>query len=177
MSVRGSEAEREFFLTGAKLYLEVEDSLAEFRREVQDKCARVVKLRLADIGQACQVDWTSEAIGDYRYRCPEGGDVGRQLAVQNLGRLYFCLALYREGGRVVYAAAVYLWRQNANLAGELWSRLEDSPAAGGYREGNSLLFEREIPENGIPEFETYLNGAIDDFISFISGSGGLKKYI
>lgn len=183
MSVEGSAAEREFFLNGAKLYLEVKDALEEFRRQVQEKCANVVQPRICDIGGACEMDWSLQALTEYKWG-PEGTqEFGRKLAIQGLGKndggLYFCLELYREDGRCACGAVVYLYRQNAPLASDLWARLKesDSPVTGGYREGHSLIFWRPILEDQIPEFERYLNETINDFIGFISRSGGLKKYI
>lgn len=41
-----------------------------------------------------------------------------------------------------------------------------------------LFFQQPLPsEDKIPDFSEYLSRAIDDFIDFISGCGGLKKYL
>jgi hypothetical protein len=183
MSVEQSAAKREFFLNGAKLYLEVRGALEEFRRQVRGKCTSVVQSRLRDIGGACEMDWNLQALTDYKWG-PEGTqELGRKLAIEGLGKnyggLYFCLELDREDGGCACGAVVYLYRQNARLASDLWARLKesDSPVTGGYREGPSLIFWRPILEDEIPEFEEHLNVAIDDFIAFISRWGGLKKHI
>ena len=177
MNSKGSEAEREFFLTGAELYLEIEEAVAEFRRQVRGRSTRVVEGRLTEIGQACHMEWTANAFSDYKSTWPGGRHIGKQLSIKGFGNLYFCLDLYRENGGIVYVALVYLYRRNANLAAGLWPLLGTSPAAGGYREGNNLYFGRWMAKDQVPDFEEYLNGAIDDFITFISKSGGLKKYI
>jgi len=128
MSIKGSEAGREFFLTGAKLYLDVEDALEEFRRRVQEKCARVVEARLREIGQKIGQQWSPEDIRAYQGRWSEegqqGGLVGRQLIVQGFGHLYFYLSLCREDDRIAYHAGVSLWRQNSNAAGKLFPWLK-----------------------------------------------------
>jgi hypothetical protein len=177
MSSKGSDPEHDFFLTGAELYLEIEEAVAEFRRQVQEKCRRVVEGRLDEIGQACQMEWTSNALSDYKYGWPEGRHIGKQLSIKSFGNLYFCLDLYRENGSIVYLALVYLYRRNAGLAAGLWPLLGTSPAAGGYREGNNLYFGRWMTKDQVPDFEEFLNGAVDDFIAFISKGGGLKKHI
>jgi hypothetical protein len=180
MSVEESAAEREFFLSGAKLCLDVEDALEEFRRQVYDKCASVVRQRLSEMGRACKVNLSSPCA--YKYNDPTGSsrEIGAKLLLQGLGNgggLYCCLELYREDGQSVCGALVYLYRSNGKVANALWSRLEDSPTAGGYRKGNTLIFEHPIPQDDTPHFEKYLNNAIDDFITFISRYGGLKQYI
>lgn len=177
MNNKGSEVEREFFLTGAELYLEIEEATAEFRRQVRERCTKVVEGRFSETGQACQMEWKSSALSDYRYGWSEGRHIGRQLSIKDFGNLYFCFAFYRDNGRMIYSALVYLYRRNATFAGELWSALGTAPDAAGYRDGNNLYFERGMSKDQVPDFEEYLNGAIDDFIAFITKNGGIKQYV
>ena len=72
---------------------------------------------------------------------------------------------------------MYLWRQRAGLAGNLWDRLSNTASDTAYPEGNSLIFERPLSEDEVPNFREHLNQAIDDFIAFIGDSGGLAKYL
>src|ERR1700730_11151695 len=57
-----SDDENEFFLTGAKTYLDVEDAVEEFRRQVQERCGEVVESRLTDICHACDQEWVAEQL-------------------------------------------------------------------------------------------------------------------
>src|SRR5580658_1379840 len=111
MSSKAAEAEQDFFLTGVRLYLDVSDSVAEFRRVVGEKSARAVRTRFADLEMACHMEWALSALIDYASSWAGGCHVGKQLAVKDLGNLRFCLSLYREHDRVVYNALVSLSRK------------------------------------------------------------------
>jgi hypothetical protein len=169
-----NDPEREFFLTGAKSYLDVSDAMSEFRRQVQQQCTEVITARLQDINQASQMDWTADDLKDYQWT--EGHDIGKQLPVDGFGGLYFCLELYREASGVCYGALIYLWRRRANLAPTLWAILEEHPSDTRWCDGNSLIFWQELAEDQLTDFQTYLNKAVDEFLAFVEAVGGLKKY-
>jgi hypothetical protein len=95
------------------------------------------------------------------------------VSVENLGGLYFCLELSRQN----YAAVVYLYRRRANLAVDLWNQLHRAAPNTAYCEDNSLIFSRPVLEDEIPEFSEHLSRNLDEFIAFMSGCGGLKKYL
>ncbi len=177
MSDNGSDKATEFFVTGTKTYLDVDDAMAEFRRLVRDQCRVVASKRLDEINRACEMKWTVNDLKDYSWRQTDCFHVGKQIAVENLGGLYFCLELNREDDATICGALVYLWRQRAALAGDLWDRLSNAASDTAYPEGNNLVFERLLSESDGPNFREHLNRAIDDFIAFVSGGGGLKKYL
>lgn len=168
MKRKQSEAEREFFLTGVRTWLDVEDAISEFRRQVQERCKAVVQPRLTDATRASGIEWTIDDLRDYEESDPNGRYLGTQLFIEALGRVYFYVAFYREGG---YAASVCLWRKRSNLAVDLWALAPDSCY------GNVLLFGPELDEEQCSEFEEHLNEAIDLFIAFLTKVGGLKKYV
>jgi hypothetical protein len=76
-----------------------------------------------------------------------------------------------------YAAVVYLYRRRANLAVDLWNQLHRAAPNTAYCEDNSLIFSRPVLEDEIPEFSEHLSRNLDEFIAFMSGCGGLKKYL
>ena len=114
---------------------------------------------------------------DYTWRPSDCFHVGKQVTLENFGGLYLCLELYRENDTPVYGALVYLWRRRANLAVDMWDRLNAAASNTAYCEGNDLFFERLLSEDEIPDFLDHLNRALDDFIAFIGGCGGLRKFL
>lgn len=176
MSGKRSEAELEFFLTGAKTYLDVEDALAEFRRQVQGRCRAVVKERLPDICCACQMEWTTDDLQDYK----EGGGpsfLGVKISLEVLGGVCFYFGMEREDNNQVYGIWVQLWRKRRSLAPALWALMEATETANTEYSANSLYFGCTLSEEQVPEFEEYLNRGIDLFLDFITKAGGLKKYL
>lgn len=172
MSDDGSDKEREFLAIGAKTYLDVDDAMAMFRRRVQDQITRLVNNRLGEINRVCEMEWTSDSLGDYTERWPDGFNVGKQVVVGGLGRLYFYFGLRREKP---YQTVVSLYRQRVNIAVTLWNRATDSHV--GHCKGNSLWFERPVSEDEVSDFVGYLNQAIDDFVKFIGDCEGLQKHL
>jgi hypothetical protein len=175
MKNEGSDRKREFLITGARTYVDVDDAMMEFRRLVQDQCRKVVSVRLDEVSRACGIDWKPNEIRNYIERTAYYFNFGKQLAVEKLGGLYFCLRLPREHDRGSFRASVFLYRQNQNLASELWGRL-NSTSDNSYSGPNNLFFERRISGDNIPDFGEYLDQAITDFNAFINVTGGLKEY-
>jgi hypothetical protein len=151
--------------------------MTQFCRSVQERISASLSRRLDEIDRACKMDWTADDLRDYTWRSPNCFHVGKQLAVKDLGALYFCLELDRAKGSVAYGALVYLYRQRSSLAVDLWARLERATSDTAYCEGNSLIFERGLSEEEIPDFSEHLNRALDDCLGFIEGCAGLKKYV
>lgn len=166
MSDIETDHEREFLKTGAETYLDADDAMAAFRHKVQDEIAKVLSMRLDEINQACNMNWTRNDLKDYEGREKDRFYVGKQVVIKNFGVLYFYLRIYRENGFLRYAAVADLYRQRRSLAADLWS------------EGNDLLFERQLAQKeSVPDFPEHLNNALDDFITFFRGRGGLQKYL
>jgi hypothetical protein len=181
MSDNRSDKEREFFVTGAKTYLDVDEAMAQFRRTIQDQITTLVNGRLDEINRACEMDWNPNDLGDYTPRKPDCFQVGKQLTVKNIGGLY-CGGLYfyfrigRETGTLVYTTVVDLYRLRTNLAVDLWKHAADSNTAS--CKGTDIWFEQRVPsEYESPDFLKYLGRALDEFILFIGDSGGLKKHL
>jgi hypothetical protein len=170
-----NDAEREFFVTGAKTYLDVNDAMAEFHRQVQHQCTDVLATRLRDLNRACQMDWTSVDLKDYQWR--EGHHIGKQLSIDGFGGLYFCLELYRKNGSTGYGALTYLWRRRATLAPTIWAILKEAPSDTRWCDGSNLFFWQELAENRLPRFKSYLSKAIDEWVGFMEEVGGLKKHL
>ena len=177
MSNKESDNEGEFLVAGAKTYLDVDDAMEQFRRLVQDHCTAMLSKRIDEVNRICKMDWTPNDLKDYKWRQPDSFHIGKHFAIENFGGLYICLELNREKDGMDYATVVYLWRQRRDLARDLWDRLHSAPSDGQYCEGNSLIFQRPLSEDKIPSFLEYLNLTLNDFIAFIEGSGGLKKYL
>ena len=175
MNNEESDRKREFLITGARTYVDIDDVMTEFRRLVQDQCRKVVCERLDEISRACSLDWKPNSIKNYVERTADYFNIGKQLAVERLGGLYFCLRLPREDDKGLFRASVFLYRQNQNLASELWGRLSsisDTSYSGPY----NLFFEQRLSDDKIPDFGKYLDQAITDFNGFINDSGGLRKH-
>jgi len=126
--MKRSEAELEFFLTGAQTYLDVEDAVEEFRRQVQERCGEVAQLRLADIAQACDQEWAVEQLKDYAEKADVSRYLGKWVAVEGLGRLTFFFGVYRDDGKLAFVTGVWLSRKRTELAPDLWSPRERGSA-------------------------------------------------
>jgi hypothetical protein len=176
MNNDGSDREREFFVTGVKKYFEVDDAMAEFRRLVQQQCKTVVISRLAEVNQACDMRWTVDDLNDYSEKTDQHRFIGKQVEVKGLGGLYFCLRLSREDDSEPFYAHVFLYRIRRNLATGLWDR-SGTNASVTWKGRNNIGFGRRLPEDKIPHFEDYLNGAVTDFLAFINESGGIRKHL
>lgn len=170
-----NDVEGEFFLAGARTYLDVNDAMAEFRRYVQRLCAKAVTSRMRDVNRASQMNWTTADLKDYLWT--DGYHIGKQLAVNGLGGLYFCLELSRSDGGVCYASVVYFYRERGSFASELWEIIDDNPSDIQYCEGNNLVFTHKLTDDQLPDFQTWLDRTIDEFVAFIEAAGGLKKHL
>jgi|SRR5450432_127155 len=134
MSRKRSEPELEFFLTGAKTYLDVEDAVAEFQRQVQERCGEVAGSRLKDIAHVCDQEWVAEQLKDYTEKDNVSRSLGKWVAVEGLGRLAFYFKAYRDDGEVAFGPGVWLSRKRTDLAQDLWSRANVDQRASGYGE-------------------------------------------
>jgi hypothetical protein len=167
--------EKEFFVTGVKTYVEVDDAMAEFRRLVQQQCKAVAVSRLAELNRTCGMHWTVNDLNDYLQK-DKHHFIGKQMEVKELGGLYFCLRLSREDDSNLFYAYVFLYRRHRDLATGLWERSGES-ASVTWKGRNNIGFARNLPEDRIPLFEDHLNDAVTDFVAFINESGGLRKYL
>ncbi len=174
-----SEKVKEFLITGARTYLDVDDAVLEFRRQIQNKCRAVVCGRLAEINRACNrnPNWSDNDVKDYFERFTGGSYVGCRLDMERFGGLYFCLKIAREENRTLYHAVANLCRNNKSIAAELWQSFGKEVHEGSYKTTNDLFFARVLSENDVPDLRDYLDQATVDLISFISDNGGLKKYL
>lgn len=174
MTRKRSESELQFFETGVKTWLDVEDALTEFRRQVQERCEEVAKARLPDLCQTCKIEWTEDNLQDYHQYTTDGRYLGKKLVVEGLGRLYFYLGAYRDQGALLCGMWVCLWRKRSNLAVDLW-------ALAGKRKieqyGNELYFGEPAAQGQVPELEEHLNQAIDAFVALVTEAGGLEKSV
>jgi hypothetical protein len=177
MSDGGMDKETDFFVTGAKTYLDVEAAMAEFRRQVQGHCMKVASDRLDEINKAAEMDWTRNDLKDYRGVELNRVYLGKQVQVEGFGTIYFYLTLSRADDHGTYAASVDLRRQRKGLADDLWVRLSRTSSDTAYIAGNNLVFTRPLAEDQLQQFREHLDQAIDDFVTFIRDSGGLKKYL
>jgi hypothetical protein len=172
-----SDKEMEFFVSGVKTYVDVDDAMVEFRRLVRQQCKTIVSVRLDEINQACGMHWKAIDLNDYSQKTNDDHYFGKQVEVKGLGGIYFCLRLSRKDDRKLFAS-VFLYRPRAILATGLWDQPMTVPSDNPYiRTNNNIILERHILEDKIPEFGEYLNQAITDFIIFIRDSGGLNKYL
>ena len=171
-----SDVEREFFVTGVRTYVDVDDAMTEFRSLVQQQCKPVVISRLAEVNQACGMHWTVNDLNDYSQKTDEHQFIGKQMEVKGLGGLYFCLGLSREDDSRPFGAFVFLYRIRRDLATGLWEQA-DASASVTWKGRRNFGFKRPLPEDKIPDFEDYLDQAVTDFLAFINESGGLGKYL
>jgi hypothetical protein len=176
MNNDGLDREREFFVTGVKTYVDVDDAITEFRRLVQHKCRTVVSRRLDEVNQACGIGWTADKLDDYSQKTDDHHYIGKRIEVKGLGGLYFCLRLSSEGNSRPFDAFVFLYRIRRDLATGLWDR-SGASASVTWKGRNNLGFGRPVPEDKIPHFEDYLDQAVTDFLAFINESGGLRKHL
>jgi hypothetical protein len=170
------DGEREFFVTGVRTYLGIDDAMTEFRRLVQHKCRTVASRRLDELNQACGMHWTVKELNDYLEKTNTHHFLGKQMEVKGLGGLYFCLRLSREDEGRPFDAFVFLYRIRRDLASGLWDR-SGASASATWKGKNNLGFGQPLPEDKIPDFEEYLDHAVTDFLAFINDSGGLRKYL
>ncbi len=173
MSDNESDKEREFFETGAKSYLDVDDAMAQWRRMVQDQVTTLINRRLEEINRACGTEWTPNELKDYTERQPDKYLAGKWITVENFGGVYFYLGLSRgERDSLTYEVFADLFRQRQNLAKALWNGRSACHARESSK--NTLGFLKTVPSGEISEFPKYLDMAIDAFIKCVGDRGGLK---
>jgi hypothetical protein len=172
----GLEKETEFFVTGVRTYVDADDAMTEFRRMAQHKCWTVASRRLGDINKALDMRLTPADLHDYDQKTDDHHYIGKQAEVKGLGGLYFCLRLSREDKGSNFDAFVFLYRKRRDIAESLWKRSRALEAVT-WKGRNNLGFGQTLPENKIPKFDNYLDGAVTDFLAFINESGGLKKHL
>lgn len=168
-----SEPEREFFLTGARTYLDAQDALTEFCRQVIERSTALVRKRLPNIIDACGSGFFGEPT-DYTFFDEESGSqrLGTKLEAKGRRcRLCFSLELRRDKDTVAYRALVHLWRGKVGIADNLWSRRK-AP----LQNSKKLYFPSCLDESQIPDFNEHLDEAITDFTKFIKKAGGLEKH-
>jgi len=173
MTNHESELETEFFLTGARTYLDVQDALEEFEGQVTSRCSTVVKNRFQEIDDACGGGFWE--INDLKDNIQSDGSsatrkrLGKQLPSGRRCSLYLSLELARAKEGVACRSLVHLRRDNSEIASDLWNRAA-------LRDNNRIYFERPLAEDQIPDFDKHLNEAVSDFIAFVEKAGGLAKY-
>ena len=163
MNTDASQAERDFLITGAKTYLDVDDAMEEFRRRIQEHSRSVVLERIGDLRRVCEQEWST---ADVRRYSESGADVfqlGHKLGVKELGPtyggLYFSLKLYRDGGRNHSLAVAFLYRERKVLAPSLWDCFKDGEFQNSSISDWNIFFARPLSEANIPEFGSYLDQA------------------
>jgi hypothetical protein len=184
-----NDNEAEFFLAGAKTYLDVDLAVAAFRRQVQAECGRVVKEKLDEINQACKSHWKSSSLKDYLYHQSNpyhAVDLGKKILAEGTGSqggLYFHLRVARKmdevnEGSLDYSAVVQLFRGSKDVLRGLWAHCgTDAPGAAFETTTNSLIFKKIVTEDTLRDFCTHLEHATDEFIIFMGKVGGLMKYL
>lgn len=173
------DAEREFLITGARTYLDADDAMKEFRRQIQDQSSDVVCARLKELKQVCDGKWSQTEVRPYSARYAECFEVGHWLPMEELGKssggLYFCLKLSRDPDPL--HAVAYLYRDGKRLATTLWGSFKQGAFPTSSMGTNNLSFARRLPEESIHELRNYLGEAITDLVAFIDGCGGLRKHL
>jgi len=172
----GSDREREFFVTGVKTYLEVDDAMTEFRRLVQQKCRDVIAKRLPELNQVCGIDWNVNDLGDYSEKSSDYQYLGKKIDVKGLGGIYFCLRLSAEDEGSPYHAFVFLYRIRKDLAPVLWGRSKVD-ASVHWKGGNNIGFRQSVPADKVEVFEESLDQALTHFLAFIKESGGIRRHL
>ncbi len=171
-----SNVEKDFFETGVRTYVDVDDAMTEFHRLVQHKCGTAASKRLDELNRVCGMHWTVKELHEYFEKTVDHHYLGKQFEVKGLGKICFCLRISREDDGRPFDAFVFLSRIRRDLATGLWERSEESTAVT-WKGRNNLGFGQPLPEGKIPDFEAYLGQAVTDFLAFINESGGLQKYL
>jgi hypothetical protein len=164
---------------GARTYLDVDDAMKEFHRQIEDQSREVVCGQLVEINRVCDMNWSTNDIRPYSERSTVDDyfHLGCQLAVAGFGGLSFSLKLTREEDRKLSHAVAFLYRRNQSIAASLWGSFRegayDTSSMGPY----NLFFARRLSDDNIPDFREYLDKAIIDLIAFINVNGGLRKHL
>jgi hypothetical protein len=181
MTTNASQEERDFLITGAKTYLDVDDAMEEFRRQIQEQSRGVVLGRIGDLKRVCEQEWSANDIRRYSESGAGFFQLGHKLGVKELGStyggLFLCLKLSREGDRIRYLAVAFIYREKKSLAVSLWDRFREGAFENSSLSDWNIFFTRPLSEDDIPEFGKHLDQAIADLVAFIEESGGLLKHL
>jgi hypothetical protein len=171
--------EQEFFLIGAKTYLDVLEAIDAFRERAQKRCRETVESRLQELAAACRVDWGPKdlddsfgRVGAVLFNSDNVRHVGVALKLERFGGLAFYFCAWRRDQQACWGTGVELWRKSQRVAPDLWKR-----APANRRSRNSLPFVDQLTESDIAAFERQLDKAIDEFVAFIDEAGGLRQYL
>ena len=121
MNADTSDAKKDFLITGARTYLDVDEAMKEFRRQIQEQSRRAVMGRLGDLTRVCGQEWSANDVRPYSERESDVFQLGHKLGVKELGSsyggLYFSLKLSRDENRNL--AVAFLYRERKALAGSI----------------------------------------------------------
>jgi len=179
MNTDTSQEERDFLIAGARTYLDVDEAMEEFRRQIQKQSRRVVAERIGDLTRVCGQEWSANDVRRYSERETGVFQLGHKLGVKELGSnyggLYFCLKLSRDENPSL--AVAFLYRERKTLAASLWDRFKEGEFENSSISDWNIFFARPLSEDNVPEFGRFLDEAIADLIAFIESGGGLRKYL
>ena len=181
MNTDASQAERDFLITGARTYLDVDGAMEEFRRQIQGQSQRIILGRIGDLKRVCDQEWSANDVRRYSESGADFFQFGHKLGVKELGAtyggLYFCLKLLRDGNRNLSLAVAFLYHDRKDLAASLWQGFRKGAFENSSVSDWNIFFTRPLLEDSVPEFGEYLDQAVADLIAFIENTGGLRKHL
>lgn len=180
METKTSNVELEFFVTGAKTYLDVKDAMDEFRNRVRKACDTVVLSVLSDINGACGLTMSRADVKDYVWNASRDEcHIGRKLLLKTLGEkeggLYFALVLRRENQKLITEARVILYRDNERAVPEFWDSFSRTSVPSFYRKGKlDCGVNRQLTDGELAEFDKAITQCALTFLSCLKAAGGIK---
>src|SRR4051812_48228468 len=177
-----ADPEREFILTGVKTYLDVWDTILEFRTRVQEDCNAAVGNRLHEINKAFKMNWTGSNLKDYLYHDSSHSEaqIGKKILIKDLGStaggLYFALVLSRANDSITAEMRAFIYRDNEKAASDFWNSLSVCRSEIAYSRGKLEWGVRRCLADGSPlDFREHLTQAIDSFTACVNAAGGLLR--
>jgi hypothetical protein len=180
MNMAGSDVDREFFLTGAKTYLDVKDALAEFQTRVRHACDAVVMDLLNDINCACCLNLSRSDFKDYIWNASSDEvHIGRKALLKTLGPseggLYLGLVLRRQNQRRFCEARVFLYRDNDSFVPSFWDKLSGTSTPSFYRKGKlDCGVDKELSDDEIANIQETIAQVTAALLACITSAGGIK---
>jgi len=179
------DTDRSFLEAASPSYLQALCAIREFRREVQERCDRVVRPRLAEQASALGLPLNEDMIAPYSR--PEklsnwsgsSANLGvRLVAREGTVELYYVMSWEQEqAGDPSISAVVSVWVKGRHTVARIWEEVKKTGHPRLYAWENLIVLAKPLAAGQIGAFDESLEGLITEWSGVWERTGGLNKFV